>query len=50
MGLSRQQALGVIDAERDYQEDTWDADELLPSGLTRGQRDSELPPHLVMLK
>src|SRR5215831_15415182 len=48
--LSRIQVLDIINKERDYQESQWDLNELLPSGLTRAQRNLETTPFLVMIK
>lgn len=50
MALNRQEVFQLINNERDYQDHTFDPNQVLDSGLTRAQRDSEVLPHLVLLK
>lgn len=47
--LSREQVFQIVSKERDYQNRTYSPDELLSSGVKRGDRDLDVTPHLVML-
>ncbi len=49
-GLTRNQAIDVIETERTYQDKTFSPYQVLPSGLTREQRDSEVLPHLALIQ
>lgn len=47
--LTREQAIALINTEREYQDTTYSPDQLKDSGLTRAQRDLDVTPHLVLL-
>jgi hypothetical protein len=47
--LNRVQVIQLIDAERQYQDLSYNPDEKLSSGLTRRQRDLDVTSGLVML-
>lgn len=47
--LRREQVYLLIDQERSYQDHTYDPTEPLSSGQTRGQRDLDVTPGLVLL-
>lgn len=46
---SRHEVYNLIETERLYQESTFSPSEVLESGLTREQRDSDVMSHLVLL-
>lgn len=47
--MTQDQALGLIKAERTYQDSTYQPDETLTSGQTRSERDKDVTAHLVLL-
>jgi hypothetical protein len=47
--MTREQVYKIIDTERTYQDETYDPNEVLQSGQTRGQRDLDVTAHLVLL-
>lgn len=47
--MTREQALKVVIGEREYQERTFDPNEVMSSGVTRGQRDLDVTSHMVLL-
>jgi len=47
--LNRTAVYNIINAERNYQDTTYSPDELLSSGVTRGQRDLDVTPGLTLL-
>ena len=49
MPLTQEQAIDIIKKEREYQDKTFDPNAVLPSGLTRAQRDSEINSHLDLI-
>lgn len=49
MGISREAVYKIIDTERDFQDKTYDPNQTLTSGATRGQRDLDVTSHLVLL-
>lgn len=49
MALNREQVIGIIETERQYQDANYDANALLSSGVTRGQRDLDVTSHLTLL-
>ena len=50
MGMTREQAYGLIDREREYQDFEYSGDLPTSSGLTRNQRDLEPAPGVLMLE
>lgn len=49
MGLSKQEVFNIIDTERQYQDATYNPEQMLSSGVTRRTRDLDVTPGLVML-
>lgn len=47
--MTREQAFEIITKERDYQDRTYNPNEVLSSGATRGQRDIDVTAHMVLL-
>ena len=47
--MERQDAFVVVSREREYQDKTYNPQQVLASGLTREQRDKDVMGHLVML-
>lgn len=47
--MDRAQVYSLIDAERAYQDRTYDPNEVLSSGQTRGTRDLDVTAHMVLL-
>ena len=47
--MERQKVYALIDNEREYQERTYNPEEVLSSGQTRRTRDLDVTPGLVML-
>lgn len=47
--LNFKQAVDVVAKERVYQDNTYNANEVLSSGVTRLQRDLDVTSHLVLL-
>lgn len=47
--LSRGEVYNIINAERDYQDTTYNPDEVTSSGLTRRERDLEVAPGILMI-
>ena len=49
MALTREQALKIVNDERDYQDTTFDPNKVTSSGLTRAERDKECAVGIMML-
>lgn len=47
--MTRAEVYSLIDAERTYQDGAYDPRELLSSGATRGQRDMDVAPGILLL-
>lgn len=47
--LTREQAIAIVNKEREYQNATYAPEQVKDSGLTRAQRDLDVTPHLVLL-
>lgn len=47
--LYRSEVYEIVDGERNYQDSTYNPDEVLSSGQTRRERDLDVTPGLVML-
>lgn len=48
--MNRQTVYQIIDAERAFQDRTYEPTHILPTGVTREQRDADVPPHLVLMR
>lgn len=47
--MNRAQIYSIIDAEREFQDGTYNPNEKLTSGATRAERDRDVTSHLVLL-
>jgi hypothetical protein len=50
MGMNREQIYSLIEIERNFQDANYNPNEILTSGATRGQRDLEVAPGILMLE
>jgi hypothetical protein len=48
--MTREQVFELINKEREFQDTTFDPNEVLDSGLTRLERDSEVLPHIRLIQ
>lgn len=48
--MTREQVFELVNKEREYQDATFNPEEVLDSGLTRRQRDSEVLPHIRLIQ
>jgi hypothetical protein len=48
--MTREQAIGIVNIERAYQDRTYNPNEELSSGRTRADRDKDVTSHLVLLQ